>query len=272
VNAGREDRAGRLPVFATLVIRLLHVLLDAFHGGARVSDPILLGILPMAVRRIQLVLGIILLLACGCGHPAAPPPRADPGAAVLEADPATTQAIRSDLSQIINEATIHYIPLQYDYDEDLLEKLDLLENRITGKDKASTTRLLPKLDEAEERDHLFETVRRWEAATGKKLRASIDPLKADVAARKPGVPYHPEFHKKFAAEFDGLIKIEVLEARERRNRQIHDKADAILQKYHSTHPEIVTYFQKMIDEPPYDRGAGSSQTPALTSPSGVPKP
>jgi hypothetical protein len=225
----------------------------------------------MAVRGIQLVLGIALLLACGCGHPAAPPRRVDPGAAALEADPATTQAIRSDLSQIINEATIHFIPLQYDYDEDLLEKLDLLENRITGKDTASTTRLLPKLDEAEERDHLFETVRRWEAATGKKLRASIDPLKADVAARKPGIPYHPEFHKKFAAEFDDLIKIEVLEARERRNREIHEKAKPILEKFVTTHPEIVSYFQRMIDEPPYDRGDGSAHVPALTSPASQPK-
>jgi hypothetical protein len=104
-------------------------------------------------------------------------------------------------------------------------------------------------------------VRRWEASTGKKLRTSIDPLKADVAARKPGVPYHPEFHKKFAAEFDEFIKIEVNEARERRNRQVHRQAKPILDKYRSTHSDVVSHFEKMIDSPPYNLDTGSTESP-----------
>src|SRR5262249_44350178 len=122
----------------------------------------------LAVRAVHLLPGIMLLLAGGCGNPTSPPPKPDPAAAALQADPDTAQAIQSSLSQVINEATIHYLPLEYQYDEDLLEKLDRIEAQLSGKDTAPTPRFLPKLDEAEERDHFRETVRRWEAATGKK--------------------------------------------------------------------------------------------------------
>jgi hypothetical protein len=216
---------------------------------------------------------MMLVLAGGCGKPATPPsPKADQAVDALGSDPDTTKAIQDALTQAINEATIRYIPLEYNYDEGLLEQLDLIESRLSHKEKAPTTRLLPKLDEEEELDHFRETVRRWEASTGKKLRASIDPLKADVAARKPGVPYHPEFHKKFAAEFDDFIKIEVDEARERRNRLIHEKAKPILDKYRPTHPEIVAHFQKMIDSPPYDLKADSSGSRVSPSATSQPKP
>ena len=74
-------------------------------------------------------------------------------------------------------------------------------------------------------DHFRETLRRWKAKTGKDLRAEIDKLKAEVAARKPGgPPFHPDFHKHFSAVFDDLIPIEVAEIRERRNRYLHEKA------------------------------------------------
>jgi hypothetical protein len=215
----------------------------------------------------------ILALAGGCGKPAAPPaPKTDPALAALEADQETTKAIRDALTQVINEATIRYSRLEYSYDEGLLEKLDLIESRLSGKKKAPTTRLLPNLNEGEELDHFRETARRWEASTGKKLRASIDPLKADVAARKPGIPYRPEFHKKFAAEFDDFIKIEVGEARERRNRRIHEKAKPILDKYRPTHPEIVAHFQKMIGSPPYNLEADSSGGRVSASPASRPNP
>jgi hypothetical protein len=215
----------------------------------------------------------MLVLAGGCGKPVTPPsPNAGPALGALESDPATTTAIQDALTQVINEATIRYIPLEYSYDEGLLEELDLIEARLSHKEKAPTTRLLPKLDEEEELDHFRETARRWEASTGKKLRASIDPLKADVAARKPGVPYHPAFHKKFAAEFDDFIKIEVAEARERRNRQIHEKAKPIFDKYRTTHPETVAHFQKMIDTPPYNLAADSPESRVTASPTSQPKP
>jgi hypothetical protein len=215
----------------------------------------------------------MLAFAGGCGKPAAPPfPKTDPTTAGLEADQETTKAIQDALTQVINEATIRYMPLEYSYDEGLLEKLDLIESRLSGKEKALTTRLLPNLDEGAELDHFRETARRWEASTGKKLRASIDPLKADVAARKPSVPYRPEFHKKFAAEFDDFIKIEVGEARERRNRQIHEKAKPILEKYRPTHPEIVAHFQVMIDSPPYNLEGDSSGRRVSASPASRPNP
>jgi hypothetical protein len=216
---------------------------------------------------------MMLVLAGGCSKPASPPsPSAEPAVAALGSDPDTTKAIQDAVTQVINEATIRYIPLEYNYDEGLLEELDLIESRLSHKAKAPTTRLLPKLDEAEELDHFRETVRRWEASTGKKLRASIDPLKADVAARKPGVPYHPAFHKKFAAEFDDFIKIEVGEARERRNRQIHEKAKPIFDKYRTAHPETVAHFQKLIDTPPYDLAADSPDSRVSASTTSQLKP
>ena len=201
-----------------------------------------------------------------------PASKQDRASEALKEDPQTTQAIENELTTIINEATIRYIPLKYNYDEDLLATLDVIESRLSHKDKATATRLLPKLDEQEELEHFRETVRRWEAETGKKLRASIDPLKAEVASRKPNVPYHPEFHKKFAAEFDAFIKHEVNEARERRNRQIHEKAGAIFEKYRTAHPAVVAHFQQVIDSPPYsleDAAVGGRDS---TSPGSEVKP
>jgi hypothetical protein len=108
-------------------------------------------------------------------------------------------------------------------------------------------------------------VRHWEASTGKRLRAAIDPLKADVAARTPGVPYHPEFQKKFSAEFDDFIKIEVAEARQRRNREIHQKTEAIFDRYRQEHPDVVAHFRKIIDSPPYDLQGGGQMGTATDS-------
>jgi hypothetical protein len=183
----------------------------------------------------------------------------------LQADPDTAGALQSEVSRIINEATIHYLPLKYNYNEDLLDKLDQIELRLNKKQNAPTARLLPKLDESEELDHFRECVHRWESSTGKRLRAAIDPLKAEVAARTPGVPYHPEFQKKFSAEFDDFIKIEVAEARERRNREIHQKTEAIFDKYRQEHPDVVAHFRKLIDSPPYDLHNGDQMGTATSS-------
>jgi hypothetical protein len=102
-------------------------------------------------------------------------------------------------------------------------------------------------------DHFRETIARWRAKTGKDLRAEIDPLKAQVAARKPGdPPFHPEFHKRFSAAFDALIPIEVAEIRERRNRVIHERAKPLLDAYRDKLPDIVLELETALNQPPYN--------------------
>ena len=114
-------------------------------------------------------------------------------------------------------------------------------------------RALPKLDEQEEVEHFRETFRRWKAKTGKDLRAEIDPLKAEVAARKPGGPaFHPDFHKRFSAVFDDLIPIEVAEIRERRNRYIHERAKPLLDSYREKDADAVRRYEQFLSQPPYD--------------------
>lgn len=202
-----------------------------------------------------------LLLAPGCGGTEAPP-QAGPPDPALSADPAAAQALQEAMSRAINEATIRYKPLSYRYDEDLLEKLDQIEAHLARDDAVPAPRFLagddksPGLDEAEERDHFRETIRLWRAASGKDLRAEIDRLKADVAARKPGGPtYHPDFHRRFAAAFDDLMKIEVEEMRQRRNRALHEAAKVEFDKYRPTHPDLVRHFEALLDDPQYRASA-----------------
>ena len=162
----------------------------------------------------------------GCGGAAptpaggggkSPPPREN----VSEA----SQHLGEGLNQLINDATVQFRPLDYEYDEDLLKVLDRVEAHLSGTAAGPAPNVMPKLDETEEMDHFRETFRRWKVQTGKDLRAEIDKLKAEVAARKPGGPaFNPNFHKHFAAAFDDLIPIEVAEIRERRNRYLHDQA------------------------------------------------
>ena len=110
-----------------------------------------------------------------------------------------------------------------------------------------------KLDEQEEVDHFRETFRRWTAQTGKDLRAEIDKLKAEVAARKPGGPaFHPDFHKRFSAAFDDLIPIEVAEIRERRNQYIHRQAKTSLDSFREKDPDVVREFEDLLNRPPYN--------------------
>jgi hypothetical protein len=199
----------------------------------------------------SLVLALMLCSSCG---PAAPD-RSPSGAAVSPPlDPEAAQAsqkIGARLSTLINEATARFKELDYEYNEDLLTKLDAIEAYLSGKAAGPPPRFLPKLDEPEEIDHFRETIRRWESKTGKNLRAAIDPLKAEVAARKPGAPYHPEFHKHFSAAFDDLIHIEVDEMRERRNTYIHKNAEPIFNEFREKYPAAVREQEDMLNKPPY---------------------
>ena len=112
---------------------------------------------------------------------------------------------------------------------------------------------MPKLDEQEEMDHFRETFRRWKAKTGKDLRAEIDKLKAEVAARKPGGPaFHPDFQKRFSAVFDDLIPIEVAEIRERRNRYLHEQAKPLLDPHREKDPDAVREYEDVLNQPPYN--------------------
>jgi hypothetical protein len=162
------------------------------------------------------------------------------------------QALRADLSRVINDATKLYKPLRYRYDEDLLTAIDQIEAHLSDGATGPAPRFLPDLTEQEESDHFRETIRRWEAQTGRSLRGAIDPLKAEVADRDPGgARFHPDFHKRCRAVFDDLIKIEVLEMRERRNRAIHQQAASLLDRYRATNPEEVRPYQESLDHGEY---------------------
>jgi hypothetical protein len=160
--------------------------------------------------------------------------------------------LESQINDIINEQTLKYMPLQYKYTENLLEIIDQIDQSLSGKAKGEPPRFLPKLDASEELAHFRETVRRWQARTGKNVRTEVDALKAEVAARKPGERFHPEFQRKFSQVFDDFIAIEVAELRERRNRAIHAAADKLLAPYLDKNPGVVHQLQMILDVPPYD--------------------
>lgn len=214
--------------------------------------------------RLDLVIqlsGLMLAmpLAMGCGDDTGSESSSGGGAdAVLEADPAASEDIQIALTKAITEASHRYSPLEYEYNEDLLQRIDQIEAHLADEKAAPPPRFIlprkddpPKLDETEEIDHYRETVRRWEAQTGRKLRAAIDPLKAEVAARKAGDTVPPEFHQRFSAVFDDLIKLEVLEMRERRNRAIHEAAEPVFAKYRKKQPELVRYYEQMLNTQGY---------------------
>jgi hypothetical protein len=157
------------------------------------------------------------------------------------------------MSKILNEAAIRYGSIAYEYDENLLTTLDKAEAYLAGRLKGPAPRAMPKLSEQEEYDHIRETIRRWQAQSGKDLRAEIDRLQAEVAARKPGgAAYHPDFHKRFAAVFDSFIPIEVKEIRERRNRAIHQEAKPLFEKYRATAPDMVKQYEATLNAAPYN--------------------
>jgi hypothetical protein len=194
---------------------------------------------------LGLVVSLLAATGSGCG------PKGTgtdlPAETSLQGDPETNLAIQEGLNTIINEAVSRYKPLKYEYDEGLLTILDQVESHLSGKATGAPPRFMPKLDEAEEQDHFRETIRRWESRSGQSLRAAMDPLIAEVAARKPGAAFHPDFHKRFGAVFDSFIPIEVGEAHERQNRVIHAKAEGLMAGYQGTRPEEVKRFRAMLD-------------------------
>ena len=215
---------------------------------------------------LSLACALAAPLATGCGRATPPATGVDPAAGIFAADPAATQEIQEEISRAVNDAGVRYLPLQYKFNENLLSILDQVESFLSGKAVGPAPRFLagegkrPGLDEREEADHFRETIRRWEAQTGKNLRDAIAPLKAEVAARKPDAPpTHPEFQERFSAAFDDFIKIEVEEMRERRNRAIHDQVRPLLEKYRATHPDLVRHFQGVLDTPPYQLSPSAAQ-------------
>jgi hypothetical protein len=173
-----------------------------------------------------------------------------------------SQKIGDAVNTFINEATVRFRPLDYEYDEDLLQIVDRVEASLSGKASGLSPRAMPKLDEQEEMEHFRETFRRWKAHTGKDLRVEIDKLTAEVAARKPNGPqYYPDFHIRFSAVFDDMIPIEVAEIRERRNRYIHQRAKPLLDSYREKDPEAVRSFDEVLNQPPYNVPPPESATP-----------
>lgn len=212
-----------------------------------------------AFPRLAFVSGLMLVGFVGCGTKQ---PEGNelisPAEAKAQAEmPAADQELGAKLSEVINDANEKYRALEYDYNEDLLKILDRVETRLAGKSEKLDPLVFPKLDEAEQLDHFKVTIGRWQEKSKKTLREAIEPLKAEIAARKPGgKPFHPEFQKNFAAAFDDFIPLEVEEIRERRNRVIHEKAKPILDEYRKTAPDAVREHEKTLNSPPYNLSAG----------------
>jgi len=200
------------------------------------------------------MLGCVLVSPSGCGRQA--PISVDDhgrGPRPSGSNSEASQQLGAAMNTLMNEATVRFRSLDYEYDEELLQILDRIEASLSGKAPGPYPRAMPKLDAREEQEHFRETFRRWKDQTGKDLRAEIDKLKAEVAARKPGGPaFHPDFHKRFSAAFDDLIPIEVAEIRERRNLYIHERAKPLLDSYRDKDPESVESFDSMLDQPPYN--------------------
>jgi hypothetical protein len=203
----------------------------------------------------------ILILANGCSPQSNDEPSASSPAA-MESNPELFQELQAELSELINTTSMTYQQLEYDYAEDLLDRLDQYEAYFAGDSKENPPRFMPNLDAEEELDHLQEVIRRWEAQTGKNLREEIDALKADIAARTGEEQYYPEFQKKFSLAFDDFIKIEVAEILERRNRMIHQQAETLLAPHREAHPEIVEHFEAMLSTPQYAHPDQDIQPPS----------
>jgi hypothetical protein len=198
----------------------------------------------------MVVLALVVAAGLGCVR-SSDQGNLESGPPLSPDDEALHQRLRADLSGIINEQTVRYTPLQYNYDEGLLEILDEIEPFLSGKVDGEPPRYLPELDAEEELDHLRETVRRWEAETGLDLRTEVDRFKARVAARDPDQVNDPEFHANFSETFDQLIAIEVDEIRERSNRAIHAEAAPLLDEHRGSSPEVVRRLEAILSSPQY---------------------
>jgi hypothetical protein len=210
----------------------------------------------------------LLVLVAGCGgRETAVNGRDSPDLPPLSGeDRVVYQKLESQVNTIVNDQTMRYSPLEYKYSDHLLEIIDEVERILAGKNEGEPRRFLPKLGAQEEVDHLRETVRLWEAQTGKNLRAEVDALKVDVAARKPGVAYHPEFQRKFSQVFDKFIALEVTELRERRNRAIHVAAEALLAPIRDKNPEPVRRIEEILNQPSYQLPSPATSSPRVARP------
>ena len=207
------------------------------------------------MRTVSLGFGLALVLGAGCQRPAAPDA---PVKALSAEERQVSAALNRDLSAVINAETIRYRALDYEYDEDLLTILDRIDAYLASGSGGPPPRAMPRLDAQEEVEHFRETFRRWRAGTGKDLRAELDRLKTEVAARGPKAPpFHPEFHKRFSAVFDDFIPLEVNEMRERRNRAIHAKARELLDARRESYPEIVRVQEEVLNQPPFNLTAAA---------------
>jgi len=261
--------------------RLVNRLILIPHGGRTAGN----GFLTVASRLARFLpcglLGMLVVsaaMSCG-GKTDSPPPatKTKPSMGAfpsMKPEPTVTgprtpgDDLTAELSKILNDASIRYGSLEYEYDENLLSTIDKAEAYLSGKQKGPAPRAMPKMSEKEEYDHLRTTIRRWQDQTGKDFRAEIDQLKAEVAARKPGGPaYHPDFHKRFAAVFDSFIPIEVKAIRERRNRAIHEAAKPLLEKYRATAPDVVKQYEATLNAPPYNLTPESPPEPTAKPPS-----
>src|SRR4051812_40806956 len=106
-------------------------------------------------RRLAAVLSLALAFGSGCGRrtPNDTASGAAGGPPLDAAAARVSQEIGATLSKLINDATVRYRPLDYDYDEDLLTKLDQIDGYLSGKTTGPPPRFLSALDEPEEVDH-----------------------------------------------------------------------------------------------------------------------
>lgn len=208
---------------------------------------------PFSPRLLALAALLAAILPAGCGSK---PPEGnaleEPNSAAAVASPAENE-FNGKLSNLMNDLSVRYRPLEYEYDEDLLKILDRVEDRLAGRSEKLDPLPMKALTEDEQLAHFKECIERWSRKTGKTLRAELDPLKAEVASRKPGGPaFHPEFHKRFSAAFDEFIPIEVAEIRERRNVALHEQASPLLDEYRGQVPDAVRSAEETLNAPPYN--------------------
>ncbi|WP_422924398.1 hypothetical protein [Singulisphaera sp. PoT] len=201
------------------------------------------------VFAVAFFVSALVLPACQDSAPQQEPPRKVDTAAV-DSNPDLFLKIKGDFDRIIAEASEHYHPLVYHFDEDLLNKMDREEKKLQG-GTVEAARLIPEIEAKEEDDHFRETIRRWAEKSGKDFRASLDGLAKARAQVDPKKPFHPEFHKEFAEVFDDFIAIEVAEMRERRNRVIHDRLRETLDPHRARYPKIAEHFESLVAVPPY---------------------
>ncbi|MGE3821695.1 MAG: hypothetical protein AB7I30_19965 [Isosphaeraceae bacterium] len=223
---------------------------------------------PISALARMIATSLVVGLAVGCESRSTvdqEPPGATASPMSAE-DQAVFQKLKSQVDAIVSAKVERYGELRYEYTEGLLDTLDQIERTLAGEIKGEPPRFLTKLDPEDEREHLRETVRRWEARTGKNLRAEIDVLKADVASRKEGERHHPEFQRKFSKSFDDFILVEVTEIHERRNRAIHAAAEELLAPLREKHPEPVRRIEALLNTPPYHLPKSEDATPTGKTP------